>query len=122
MEGMTTEDKLLAQDDIDALLGEAGIEGNYETKELTHRPHPSTTTPSVRSGKISNDDVRLTISLLRNKAFLERGDDVKVIWNASGTIPLASGFNLNIQEMEYISLGVLHENHLVVRVVAQEQS
>jgi hypothetical protein len=122
MEGMTTEDKLLAQDDIDALLGEAGIEGNYETKETTPRPHHSTATPSVRFGKISNDDVMLTISLLRNKAFLERGDDVKVIWNASGTIPLASGFNLNIQEMEYVSLGVLHENHLVVRVVPHEQS
>ena len=30
MEGMTTDGKLLAQDDIDALLGEAGIEGDYD--------------------------------------------------------------------------------------------
>ena len=32
MKNMTTNGKLLAQDDIDALLGEAGIEGNYESE------------------------------------------------------------------------------------------
>ena len=114
---MTTDDKLLAQDDIDALLGEAGIEGNYETKDsqekTRHVPPPKT--PSIRFLKRSDDDVRLTISFLRNKAFLEREDNVKVIWNASGTIPMASGFNINIQDREYVSLGILHENHLVVK-------
>jgi len=122
MDGMTTEDKLLGQDDIDALLGEAGIEGNYETKETAQKPHQAAKAPPIRFGRLNNDDARLAITLLRNKAFLERGDDVKVIWNASGTIPMASGFNLNIQETEYISLGVLHENHLVVRVVELEQT
>ena len=117
MDAMTTEDRLLAQDDIDALLGEAGIEGNYETKgphEKT-RLEPLPKRPSIRFIKRSDDEVRFTISLLRNKAFLEREDNVKVIWNASGTIPMASGFNLNIQEREYVSLGILHEHHLVVR-------
>lgn len=117
MEGMTTEDKLLGQDDIDALLGEAGIEGNYETKDSDKGLKAShEKSPSIRHGKATNDEARMTISILRNRAYLERGDDVKVIWNASGTIPMASGFNINIQEMEYVSLGVLHENHLVVRV------
>lgn len=122
MDGMTTEDKLLGQDDIDALLGEAGIEGNYEAKdEVKGHKDTYTKTPSLKFGNRSDDDARLMISILRNRAYLERGDDVKVIWNASGTVPMASGFNINIQEMEYISLGVLHENHLVVRVVEQEQ-
>jgi len=117
MEGMTTEDKLLGQDDIDALLGEAGIEGNYETKDSDmgiKAPHEKT--PSIRFGKASDNDPRMIISFLRNRAYLERGDDVKVIWNASGTIPMATGFNINIQEMDYVSLGVLHQNHLVVRI------
>jgi hypothetical protein len=122
MEGMTTEDKLLGQDDIDALLGEAGIEGSYETKdqEKGHKA-PHSNLPAIKFGKRSDDDAKEMISILRNRAYLERGNDVKVIWNASGTVPMASGFNINIQEMEYVSLGVLHKNHLVVRVVEQEQ-
>jgi len=117
MEGMTTDDKLLAQDDIDALLGEAGIEGNYETKGHQESPRqaPRQKAQSIRFIKRSDDDVRFTMSVLRNKAFLEREDNVKVIWNASGTIPMASGFNINIQEREYVTLGILHENHLVVK-------
>jgi hypothetical protein len=117
MDGMTTEDRLLAQDDIDALLGEAGIEGNYETKGPREKSRSESLpkTPSIRFLKGSDDDAKVTISLLRNKAFLERENDVKVIWNASGTIPMASGFNINIQDRAYVSLGVLHENHLVVK-------
>ena len=123
MEGMTTEDRLLAQDDIDALLGEAGIEGRYETKEELQKSQPNVPkkTPSIRFTRISDDDVRLTISVLRNKAFLEREDNVKVIWNASGTIPMASGFSINIQDRDYVSLGVLHENHLVVKDMGSGQ-
>jgi hypothetical protein len=123
MEGMTTEDRLLAEDDIDALLGEAGIEGRYETKEELQKSQPNVPkkTPSIRFTRISDDDVRVTISILRNKAFLEREDDVKVIWNASGTIPMASGFSINIQDRDYVSLGVLHENHLVVKDIGSGQ-
>ena len=123
MEGMTTEDRLLAQDDIDALLGEAGIEGRYETKEEPQRSQAGTPQkpPSVRFSRVSDDDVRLTMSVLRNKAFLEREEDVKVIWNASGTIPMASGFSINIQDRDYVSLGVLHENHLVVKDMGSGQ-
>jgi hypothetical protein len=117
MDPITTDDKLLAQDDIDALLGEAGIEGNYETTSETPKtrlPAPGRTS-SLRFVKGSDDDAKIALSILRNRAFLAREEDVKVIWNALGTIPMASGFNINIQDREYISLGVLHENHLVVK-------
>jgi hypothetical protein len=118
MDSITTDDRLLAQDDIDALLGEAGIEGNYETSSETKRPRlagPPKPPPNVRFITASDDDARTAIAILRNKAFLAREDDVKVIWNALGTIPMASGSNISIQDREYISLGVLHENHLVVK-------
>ena len=117
MEAMTTDDKLLAQDDIDALLGEAGIEGNYETDETStiKTPQEPKERPVIRFAKRSEDEVKSMIYFLRNKALLEREDNIKVIWNAAGTIPMASGFNINIQDMEYVSLGVLRENHLVVK-------
>jgi hypothetical protein len=123
MDGMTTDDRLLAQDDIDALLGEAGIEGKYETKEEPQKSpgNAPKKKPSVRFTRVSEEDVRFTMSILRNKAFLEREDDVKVIWNASGTIPMASGFSINIQDRDYVSLGVLHENHLVVKDIGSGQ-
>lgn len=117
MEGMTTDDRLLGQDDIDALLGEAGIEGDYEGiepgKKQSVKPHAEK--PAIRNSRITDEEVFATMSLLRNKAWLERGDDIKVIWNASGTIPMATGFIMSIQDQGYISLGVLRDNHLVVK-------
>lgn len=124
MEGMITDDRLLAQNDIDALLGEAGIEGDYETNGLsekvlhdTYRKNP----PSLRFIRRTENDAKIALSFLRSKAFLEREDDVKVIWNALGTVPMASGFNINIQDREYVSLGILHENHLVVKDIKSTQ-
>ena len=118
MDGMTTDDKLLAQNDIDALLGEAGVEGNYEKKaseeNAPYKPAPKNS-PSIRFLKRTDDDAKSTISLLQHMAFIEREDTVKVIWNASGTIPMSSGFKINIQDREYISLGVLYKNHLIVK-------
>ena len=120
---MTTDDRLLAQDDIDALLGEAGVEGNYDAinddaskRKLKIHEEKSI----IRFTRISDDEVLETMSILQSKAFLARDDDVKVIWNANGTIPMASGFSMNIQEIEYVSLGVLRENHLVVKQNIQE--
>jgi hypothetical protein len=117
MEGMTTNDKLLAQDDIDALLGEAGIEGNYEGNYSEKKPSvkKQPEKPVVRYSRITDEEVLTTMSLLRNKAWLERGDEIKVIWNASGSIPMATGFLMDIQDKGYVSLGVLRNNHLVVR-------
>lgn len=117
MESMTTDDKLLAQDDIDALLGEAGIEGNYEANETSIiKPQQGTKNkPVIRFTKRSDDEVLGLIHFLKNKALLQREEDVKVIWNALGSIPMASGLDIKIQEMEYVSLGVLRESHLVVK-------
>ena len=116
MEGMTTEGKLLAQDDIDALLGEAGLDGGYEpdvpeVKELKPREKKS----AVKYSSRSEDEAREILHTLFSKAFLERENDVRVIWNASGTIPLAGGYSVKIDGKDYTSLGVIHENHLVVK-------
>ena len=116
MKGMTTDDKLLAQDDIDALLGEAGLEGGYDSgKKVEVQPKQSDNKSIIRFSKVTDDEVHETMSLLLAKALLERDDGVKVIWNAIGTIPMATGFSMNIQEMEFESLGVLKEHHLVVK-------
>lgn len=118
MEGMTTDDKLLAQDDIDALLGEAGLEGGYNSGKETAEaaaPKGPVNKSIVRYTNVTDNEVHETMSLLLAKALLERDEDVKVIWNAVGTIPMAAGFNMRIQETEFESLGVLKENHLVVK-------
>ena len=113
---MTTEDKLLAQDDIDVLLGEAGVEGDYDSKkENDVQQKRSVRNSIVKFSDVTDSEVHETISLLLTKALLERDDDVKVIWNAGGTIPMAAGFHINIQNMEFESLGVLKDNHLVVK-------
>ena len=113
---MTTDDKLLAQDDIDALLGEAGLEGGYDTKkEVAAAPKRQINNSIIKNTNVTDDEVHETMSVLLAKALLERDDDVKVIWNAGGTIPMAAGFSMNIQNMEFESLGVLKENHLVVK-------
>ena len=116
MEVMTTEDKLLAQDDIDALLGEAGLEGGYNSdRQAEPAPKEPENKSIIRFTNVTDDEVHETMSLLLAKALLERDDDVKVIWNAIGTMPMATGFNIHIQDMEFESLGVLKENHLVVK-------
>lgn len=123
MEGMTTDDKLLGQDDIDALLGEAGIEGSYDSS--SEKNNESTKAPEKKSlikfSKITDNEVLDTLTFLRSKAFLERDKDVKVIWNANGTIPMGAGFSMNIQDTEYVSLGVLKESHLVVKQTDVEE-
>ena len=114
---MTTNDKLLAQDDIDALLGEAGIEGSYasETPEKKELTLTSKKKAIIRFAKKSDNEVKDLMLLLQNSTLLEREDDVKVIWNAQGTLPMVTGSTMKIQDAEYVSLGVLHDNHLVVK-------
>jgi hypothetical protein len=116
MEGMTTGDKLLAQDDIDALLGQAGLEGSYNSdKKVEAPPKLPVNNSALRFSNVTEDEVHDTISILLSKALLDRTDDLKIIWNAMGTIPMATGFNMVIENMEYESLGVLKEHHLVVK-------
>ena len=117
MDGITTSDKLLAQDDIDALLGEAGIEGSYESEKAVKKDIPPLPKKKsiIRFAKRTDEEVKDIMSLLRHKAFLEREDDVNVIWNAQGNVPMISGSSMKIQDIEYITLGILYENHLVVK-------
>ena len=112
---MTTDDKLLAQDDIDTLLGEAGLEGGYDSKKEVEAPPKRVNKSIVKYSNVTDNEVHETMSVLLVKALLERDNDVKVIWNAGGTIPMGAGFNMNIQNMEFESLGVLKESHLVVK-------
>lgn len=116
MEGMTTDNKLLAQDDIDALLGEAGLEGGYEAEKSENEKNQVKKSSPVRFSSTTDNEVREILTSLFNKAFLEREDDIKVIWNASGVIPLATGLNVKIQGIDYASLGVIHDKHLVVKI------
>ena len=116
-DGTTTNDKLLAQDDIDALLGQAGLEGNYTSEnpgkqEASLLPKKKSV---IKFVKRSDNEVKDLMSMLRNKAFLERESDVNVIWNAQGNVPMVSGSHMKIQDLEYVTLGVLYENHLVVQ-------
>ena len=122
MEGMTTEDKLLAQNDIDTLLGEAGFECGYITKnEFDTVPKRSTKNSIVKFSNVTDDEVYETMYVLLTRALLERDDHVKIIWNAGGTIPMAIGVIMNIQDIEFESLGVFKKNHLVVKQKGIEQ-
>ena len=116
-EGSATSDKLLAQDDIDALLGQAGLEGNYTSEKpgmQEDSPLPKKKS-IIKFVKRTDDEVKDLMTMLRNKAFLERESDVNVIWNAQGNVPMVSGSHMKIQDLEYVTLGVLYENHLVVQ-------
>ena len=116
VEGMTTDAKLLAQDDIDTLLGEAGLEGSYdEERKKKQAPAPGKKASSVRFTKKTDLDVKGTMEQLYSRALLERDEDVKVIWNAAGTIPMLTGSNMKIHDSDYVTLGTLYENHLVVK-------
>ena len=115
MESMTTDDKLLAQDDIDALLGEAGLEGSYESEKNETLPVKKEKNTPIKFVKKSYSEARESLEILFKQTFLERKDDVNVIWNAFGNIPMATGLQVNIQGKEYVSLGILHEKHLVVK-------
>ena len=103
--------ELLGQDDIDALLAESGRE--QASQEISVDRHTSN-----RPGKpnaVSDEDVIAMSIQIHNRGYLIREEGVRVIWNALGTLPMNSGSTIHIQGMDYISLGILHEKHLVVR-------
>lgn len=109
-EGIALGDQQLGQDDIDALLNQNN-NVQEETEEVSTAPADK---PVLRTKKRSHEAVKSLSADLYNKAFLQRDDGVKVIWNASTVFPMTSGLSLKIQGAEYISLGVLHNKHLVV--------
>ncbi len=107
---MAEDGKVLAQDDIDALFNQDG-----ESQEPEEPPEK----PFMTSGKKPEmdvvEDAAALSSQLYHMAALKRDENVKVIWNASGTLPMNSGFSMEIEGIAYTSLGVLHDKHLVVR-------
>ena len=110
-EGGATSSDFLGQDDIDALFSHAD-KGEEPDESLPEKHVLDTLDKSKRK---SDEEVRAMSVQLYNRGYLTREKDVKVIWNASGTLPMNSGIVITIQGTEYISLGILHEKHLVVR-------
>ena len=109
MDGMTTKAKMLSQDDIDSILTQDGDthEGEEENRPgLQNRPPPAST--------ISDEAFQGILEELQNRASLDREPGVTVIWNAQGTFPMASGIKMNINGVDYVSLGVLFDQHLVL--------
>ena len=114
MEEKTSGGKLLGQDDIDALLSEAGLEGNSESDEEEEEAFSTDSHLNIKEKEKAIGDINIIIDSLCNKACLKRETGVQIIWNASTVFPMVTGLNLKIQGTEYTSLGVLNDNHLVV--------
>ncbi|MFH1489295.1 MAG: hypothetical protein ABII06_10345 [Pseudomonadota bacterium] len=115
MERMTTGGKLLAQDDIDALLSEAGVEGDYSSKgpEKEVGP-PNKKSTFTQPHEKTSHEIKLVTEILCKKACLKREEGVQIIWNASRVFPMVAGLNLKLQGIPYTSMGVLNEKHLVI--------
>lgn len=116
MEGMTTDGKLLGQDDIDALLNEAGLEGDYSDDGNDKEEEVQTVAPppALKVKRISDNAARNILEGLFQQAFLQRENGIKVIWNASKAFPMSPGVDMKIEGVGYKSLGVLFNNHLIV--------
>lgn len=112
MKGMTVADQLLAQEDVDAILTQAGLEGDYGSEGIKGKilAHKRTGTPRTRS----DAEVKAITSALFRRTLLERNQRVAVIWNAAGVMSLDSGMGIKIQGIDCVTLGVLHERHLVI--------
>ncbi len=104
--------KTLAQDDIDALLNEAGLDGGYD-EDAEEAPAPEAEPVFVQKERSAKDVVGILADLYC-KASLKREKGVQVIWNAMGVLPMNAGMSMKIQGKDYMSLGVLNKNHLIV--------
>ncbi|MBN2061591.1 MAG: hypothetical protein JW882_14360 [Deltaproteobacteria bacterium] len=117
MDIMTTDKKLLKQDDIDLLLNEAGLDGGYKPEKTAKPPLRVKNHSPVSFTNMKLSDSREALEILFKNTSLERDDNIKVIWNASGNISMATGMELNIQGTGYVTLGIFHKNHLMVKIV-----
>jgi len=109
--GEDTTNGLLGQDDIDALLSQVG--DDKEKDDEIDEPDPIGRL--LGPEKVSDEYVRSLSVQIYNRSLLLREPGVQVIWNALDTLPMNTGMNLNIQGMEYRTLGILHAKHLVVK-------
>ena len=102
---------LLGQDDIDALLSQ--VDDDKEEEDELDETDPIARLQGPE--KVSDEYVRSLSVQIYNRSLLLREPGVQVIWNALDTLPMNTGMNLNIQGMEYKTLGILHAKHLVVK-------
>ncbi len=110
---MPTNEKLLSQNDVDAILNQSGLEGSHDQNDKEN-PHPEEGKKSVPKQKRSREEAKAISYHLYNKAFLEREEGVSVIWNAATVMPMEAGLNVKILGKDYLSLGVLNQRHLIL--------
>ena len=114
---MVTNDQILSQEDVDALLAGADI-GGEPSEETTAGPEPGREesdrkTVHASTGR-SESEAREILAALCRKAIVVRDEGVRIIWNAMDSFPLSPGFNMEIQGHRYVSLGSISNAHLVV--------
>lgn len=110
---MVTNDEILSQDDVDALLEGAGSEEEAPSQEATPAEESERKIVTASCRRSASEAMNILASLCR-KAMVQRDRDVRVIWNAHGLFPMTSGYNMEIQGRTYVSLGSLGNSHLVV--------
>ncbi|MGD8386639.1 MAG: hypothetical protein PVG49_05835 [Desulfobacteraceae bacterium] len=110
---MVTNDEILSQEDVDALLEGAGS-GEEKPDQAAAPAEESDRKIVTASCGRSASEARNILADLCKKAMVQRDRDVRVIWNAHGLFPLTPGYNMEIQGKTYVSLGSLSNSHLVV--------
>lgn len=109
---MVTNDQILSQEDVDALLaGAAGEETAGEKTASAKEEDRKAVTANVMR---SESEAREIMARLCRSAFVQRDRGVSIIWNAYGLFPLTSGYSMEIQGKKYVSLGPFGDEHLVV--------
>ena len=111
---MVTNDEILSQDDVDALLAGAGSGGDEPEAEAAapeQGPERKLVTANVRRSEAEARDI---LARLCRSAFVPRDKGVRIIWNAGGLFPLTAGYNMEIQGRRYVSLGPFGRTHLVI--------
>jgi len=111
---MVTNDQILSQDDVDALL--AGADSGDESPDESSGPAPHEPDRKLVTATLgrSESQARAILASLCRKAVVERDEGVRIIWNALDLFPLSSGYDMEIQGRRYVSLGSIGNSHLVV--------
>jgi len=111
---MSADGQLLAQDDIDSLLNEAGVDGGDEPEEFTEPDPEKNPPPKIKPIQRTEEDVGNAMAQIYTRAILKREESVRVIWNALGVLPMIAGIDVEIEGKNFLSLGVLQGKHLIV--------
>ena len=111
---MSADGQLLAQDDIDSLLNEAGVGGGNEPEESTEPEPEKKPPPTIEPIQRTEEDVENTMAQIYDRAILKREEGVRIIWNALGILPMIPGIDVEIEGKDFLSLGVLQGKHLIV--------